>query len=40
MKALIKYGKNWNLIQKYLGTRTLAQVRSHSQKLFLSMNKS
>jgi SHAQKYF class myb-like DNA-binding protein len=37
MKALSKYGKNWTLIQKAVKTRTLAQVRSHSQKLFLSM---
>ena len=40
MKALQKYGKNWALIQKAVGTRSLAQVRSHAQKLFLSMSKS
>ncbi len=39
MKALQKYGKNWSLIQKAVSTRTLAQVRSHAQKLFLSMTK-
>lgn len=37
MKALAKYGKNWLLVQKAVKTRSLAQVRSHSQKLFLSM---
>jgi len=40
MKALQKYGKNWTLIQKSVSTRSLAQVRSHAQKLFLSMSKS
>lgn len=39
MKALQKYGKNWGLIQKAVSTRTLAQVRSHAQKMFLSMTK-
>ena len=37
MKALEKYGKNWPLVQKAVKTRTLTQVRSHAQKLFLSM---
>lgn len=37
MKALTKYGKNWSLVQKAVKTRSVAQVRSHSQKLFLSM---
>lgn len=40
MKALQKYGKNWAMIQQSVGTRTLTQVRSHAQKLFLSMTKS
>ena len=39
MKALEKYGKNWPLVQKAVKTRTLTQVRSHAQKLFLSMTK-
>lgn len=39
MKALQKYGKNWVLVQKVVGTRNLAQVRSHAQKLFLGMTK-
>lgn len=37
MKALSKYGKDWAQIQQAVKTRTLAQVRSHSQKLFLGM---
>lgn len=39
MKALQKYGKNWALVQNFVGTRSLAQVRSHAQKLFLGMTK-
>ncbi len=39
MKALQKYGKNWVRIQKVVGTRNVSQVRSHAQKLFLSMSK-
>lgn len=39
MKALQKYGKNWGLIQKFVSTRSLVQVRSHAQKLFLGMTK-
>ena len=37
MKALEKYGKNWALVQKFVKTRSLTQVRSHAQKLFFSM---
>lgn len=39
MKALEKYGKNWTLIQKAVGSRSMTQVRSHAQKLFLGMSK-
>jgi len=39
MKALEKYGKNWNLIHKFVGTRSMSQIRSHAQKLFLGMSK-
>lgn len=40
MKSLQKYGKNWSLIQKAVGTRTISQVRSHAQKMFLGMSQS
>ncbi len=32
--ALKMYGKNWNRVHKYVGTRTSAQTRSHAQKYF------
>ena len=38
MDALEKYGRNWELVQKKVGTRTLLQVRSHAQKVFLNMS--
>lgn len=28
------YGKNWNLVHKYVGSRSSAQTRSHAQKYF------
>ena len=39
MKALEKYGRDWVKIQKVVKTRTLPQIRSHSQKMFLKMSK-
>lgn len=38
-KALYKYGKNWDEVQKYVKTRTVAQVRSHAQKIIYHMSK-
>jgi len=37
MDALEKYGRDWDMVQKKVGTRTLLQVRSHAQKVFLNM---
>lgn len=37
MEALEKYGRNWAMVQKKVKTRTLPQVRSHAQKVFLNM---
>ena len=28
------FGKNWNFVHQYVGTRTSAQTRSHAQKYF------
>ena len=32
--GIIKYGNNWRLVQKYVGTRSGTQTRSHAQKFF------
>ena len=40
MKALDLYGNTWSLVEKYLGTRTRNQIRSHVQKYFLRVRKS
>ena len=37
IEALIVKGKNWRGIQKYIGSRTCAQTRSHAQKLLLKL---
>lgn len=38
MKGLEKYGKDWVKVQKVVKTRTLTQVRSHAQKVFMKMD--
>ena len=35
LKALEKYGRNWVLVQKVVKTRSLPQIRSHAQKVFV-----
>ena len=37
--ALRLHGKDWNLIQEYIGSRTSAQIRSHAQKYFSKLFK-
>jgi SHAQKYF class myb-like DNA-binding protein len=37
MDALEKYGRDWVKVQKKVKTRTLLQIRSHAQKVFLNM---
>lgn len=37
--ALRLYGKDWKLVEKFIQTRTGAQIRSHAQKFFLYVNK-
>jgi SHAQKYF class myb-like DNA-binding protein len=37
LEGLKLYGKNWNQIQKYIGSRTCPQTRSHAQKFFRKM---
>lgn len=39
MEALDLYGNAWSLVEKYLGTRTRSQIRSHVQKYFLRVRK-
>lgn len=38
MQGLAKFGRNWVEVQKVVKTRTLTQVRSHAQKVFLKMS--
>lgn len=38
MDALEKYGRDWVKVQKKVKTRTLLQIRSHAQKVFLNMS--
>ena len=39
LKGLEKYGRNWALIQKKIKSRSVSQVRSHAQKMFLNLSK-
>lgn len=39
MRALEKYGRDWNKVQRAVRTRDITQVRSHAQKCFLKMEK-
>jgi len=35
---LEKYGRDWVKVQKKVKTRSLLQIRSHAQKVFLNMS--
>ena len=37
IEGLVKYGKNWKNVQKYIGTRSVSQTRSHAQKFLLKL---
>ena len=37
IEAIAEYGKNWKEVQKYIGSRSSAQARSHAQKFFLKL---
>lgn len=37
IEGIIQFGKNWKNVQKYVGSRTSAQARSHAQKFFLKL---
>jgi SHAQKYF class myb-like DNA-binding protein len=38
--GILKYGNNWRLVQKYVGTRSGTQTRSHAQKFFEKLRRS
>ena len=38
--AIIIYGNNWRQVQKYVGTRSSTQTRSHAQKFFEKLKRS
>ena len=37
IEAINKFGNEWKEVQKYVGTRSSSQVRSHAQKFFLKL---
>lgn len=37
IEAIVDHGKNWKDVQKYVGTRSAAQARSHAQKFLLKL---
>ena len=38
LKAIEIYGKSWNKVQTFIGTRTATQTRSHAQKYFTKIS--
>ena len=39
LKGLQKYGKEWKRVQRFVGTRSSTQARSHAQKFFSKLEK-
>lgn len=39
LEAILLYGNEWKKVQKYIGTRSSTQARSHAQKFFLRLKK-
>ena len=39
IESFVNYGKKWNIIQKYIGTRICKQIISHAQKFFLRLKR-
>ena len=39
LEGLRDHGEKWIVVQKVVGTRTCAQVRSHAQKFYVKMRK-
>jgi SHAQKYF class myb-like DNA-binding protein len=40
IEAIFKFGNEWKQVQKYVGTRSSTQARSHAQKIFVKMKRS
>ena len=39
IEGVKKYGNDWSLVQKYVRTRTIIQIRSHAQKFMKKLKK-
>ncbi len=39
IEALLKYGNDWKNVQKFVGSRSSTQARSHAQKFFVKIGK-
>jgi len=39
IEALLKYGNDWKNVQRYVGSRSSTQARSHAQKFFVKIGK-
>lgn len=37
--AVLSYGNNWKAVESLIGTRSSSQIRSHSQKFFIKLQK-